>query len=136
MATINAALGVDLDRHTGELITGWDHVLQCMGEIFATNFGERIMREWFGSATPRLLGQNLTVNTVVRFFSAVSSSIEQWEPRFRVTQIHPVSVSRDGTFKTMMDGDYRPLALIGNFTSEGAKRITMVGRAAQGLSLV
>lgn len=131
----NAALGVDLNRVTGEVIVGWDHVEQCIGDIFTTFFGERIMREWYGSLVPKLLGENMTADTIVRFFAAITSAIDQWEPRFKITKITPLSVGRDGKFQVQIDGDYRPLALIGNFTPTGAKRVTVNGAVGQGLVL-
>ena len=131
----NAALGVDLDRETGEVISGWAHVEQCLGDIFTTFFGERIMREWYGSLVPKLLGENMTTDTIVRFFAALTSAIDQWEPRFKITRVTPLSVGRDGKFQVQIEGDYRPLALIGNFTSAGAKRVTVNGAVGQGLVL-
>lgn len=132
----NAALGVDLERYTGELIIGWQHVEQCLGDIFTTFFGERVMREWYGSLIPALLGENMTVETITKFFAALSSAIDQWEPRFKITKITPVSVGRDGKFECKIEGDYRPLALIGNFTSSGAKRVTVNGAVGRGLVLL
>lgn len=131
----NGALGVDLNRLTGELIEGWPHVEQCLGDIFTTQFGERVMREWYGSVVPHLLGENLTNDTIVKFFAAVTSAIDQWEPRFRVARIVPQSVDRDGTFRVRIEGEYRPLALIGDLTPAGAKRVIISGGAGKGLVL-
>ena len=132
----NAALGVDLNRVTGELIFGWEHVEQCIGDFLTTFFGERIMRECYGSVVPKLMGENLTTDTIVTFFAAVTSAIEQWEPRYKVTKITPISVSRSGEFHVRIEGDYRPLALIGNFTSGSPKHLTISGAAGRGLVLI
>lgn len=118
---------LDLDAGSGADIRGWPHVLQSIEQIFTTHFGERIMREWFGSAVPRFLGENLTGPTVVAFFSAVSAAIDQWEPRYRVTRIVPESVGRDGRLRVYIEGEYRPRALLGDFTPEGARRVSIVG---------
>ncbi|XHE14365.1 GPW/gp25 family protein [Agrobacterium deltaense] len=116
---------LDIDAGSGADIRGWPHVLQSIQEIFTTYFGERVMREWFGSAVPNLLGENLNAQTVVPFFAAVSAAIDQWEPRFRVVRIIPESVGRDGRFKILIEGEYRPRALLGDFTPEGARRVTI-----------
>lgn len=131
----NAALGVDINRQTGDVISGWAHVEQCLGDFFSTHFGERIMREWYGSLVPNLLGENLTKDTIVQFFAAMTSAIDQWEPRFKVTKVTPLAVERNGHFDVLMEGDYRPLALIGDFSSAGAKRITINGAVGRGLVL-
>lgn len=118
---------IDLDRRTGEVITGWESTVQSIEEIFLTNFGERVMREWFGSMVPRLLGELLNNKNVLAFFTAVCSAIEQWEPRYRVTKIIPLSVSRQGEFHVEIQGEYRPRALFGDFTVEGSKRLGVLG---------
>lgn len=118
---------IDIDIETGADVTGWPHVLQCIQDFFVQPFGERVMREWYGSAVPRFLGENLTTSTVVPFFAAMASAIEQWEPRYRLTKVVPESVGRDGKLRVYMEGEYRPRALLGDFTPEGARRITVLG---------
>lgn len=118
---------IDFNVWTGADITGWDHALQCIGDFFTTDFGENVMREWYGTVVPRFLGENLNVQTVVPFFAAISSAIEQWEPRFRITQVIPESVGRDGRLRVIMEGQYRPRALVGDFTPDGARRIAILG---------
>ena len=114
---------VGIDRRTGKMLTGWDHVKQSLDVIFTTSFGERVMREYFGSLVPNLLGRNITPEEIVPYFSAVVSAIEQWEPRFRVTKIVPLEVTRGGLFKFAIDGVYRPRALQGDFTAAGDFRV-------------
>ena len=118
---------IDFDAGTGANIQGWPHVLQCVGDFFTTRFGERVMREGYGTMIPRLLGEPLNTQTVVPFFSAAASAIEQWEPRYRVTSIVPESVGRDGRLRVHIEGEYRPRALLGDFTVEGARRVTVTG---------
>ena len=43
---------VGLNATSGLVLTGWDHVLQSLSDIFTTGFGERIIREWYGSFVP------------------------------------------------------------------------------------
>ncbi|MFM8745989.1 MAG: GPW/gp25 family protein [Aestuariivirga sp.] len=114
---------VGLDAATGGIVTGWDHVVQSLADIFATRFGARIMREWYGSFVPNLLGRLITPDEVVPCFAAITSAIEQWEPRFRVTRIQAVEVTHDGRLHVFLDGEYRPRAMLGDFTVEGARRL-------------
>ena len=66
---------VGLDAATGGIVTGWDHVVQSLADIFATRFGDRIMREWYGSFVPNLLGRLITPDEVGPYFAAVTSAI-------------------------------------------------------------
>lgn len=114
---------VGLNASTGGIITGWDHVVQSLQDIFHTQFGTRIMREWYGSFVPQLLGRLITPDEVIPFFAAITASIEQWEPRYRITQIQVVKVTRDGQLHVFLDGEYRPRATYGDYTTDGAKRL-------------
>ncbi len=114
---------VGLNASTGGVLTGWAHVVQSLQDIFTTRFGSRVMREWYGSFVPNLLGRNITPNEVTPWFVAVTSAIEQWEPRYRITRIDVLEVTRDGQLHFFLEGEYRPRAVFGDFTVEGARRI-------------
>lgn len=119
-------LSIDMDVVTGGDISGWPHVLQSIQDFFTTGFGERVMREWYGSIVPAFLGEPLTAKTVVPFFASIASAIEQWEPRYRMTKVTPISVGRDGKLRVYIEGEYRPRALLGDFTPDGARRIAII----------
>ena len=123
MATRYTSPSVGLNAATGGVLQGWAHVVQSLQDIFTTRFGSRIMREWYGSFVPSLLGRNITPNEVTPWFAAVTSAIEQWEPRYRVTRIQVVEVTRTGALHFFLEGEYRPRATFGDFTVEGARRI-------------
>ncbi len=65
-----------IDRSTGRLLSGWDLVVQSIMIIITTGYGERMLRRWFGSSIPQLLGETLTTPTVVRFFAALIAALE------------------------------------------------------------
>ena len=123
MATRSTNPSVGLNAATGGVLEGWPHVVQSLQDIFTTRFGTRIMREWYGSFVPNLLGRNITPNEVTPWFAAVTSAIEQWEPRYRVTRIQVLEATRTGQFHFFLEGEYRPRAIYGDFTVEGARRI-------------
>jgi len=123
MPTRHTSPSVGFDVTTGGVLEGWPHVVQSLQDIFSTRFGARIMREWYGSFVPNLLGRNITPKEITPWFAAVTSAIEQWEPRYRVTRIQVLEVTRDGRFRFFLEGEYRPRANYGDFTVEGARRI-------------
>ena len=123
MASTYTSPSVGLNAETGGILTGWPHVVQSLQDIFTTQFGTRIMREWYGSFVPNLLGRNITPKEVTPWFAAVTSAIEQWEPRYRITRIQVLEVTRDGQLHFFMEGEYRPRAVFGDFTVEGARRL-------------
>lgn len=123
MGSRHTSPSVGLNAATGGVLEGWPHVVQSLGDIFTTRFGSRVMREWYGSFVPNLLGRTISPGEVTPWFAAVTSAIEQWEPRFRVTRIQIVEATRSGALHFFLEGEYRPRASFGDFTVEGARRI-------------
>jgi phage baseplate assembly protein W len=115
-------LGVGINRFTGEPIEGWDDVVQCLGVIFTTDFGERVMRRYFGSAVPVMLGRNMVPETFVLFAVAFGTAL-LWEPRVRLIQFLPLSVDRKGHASIRLDIEYRPRGHLGDFSPFGRRTI-------------
>lgn len=122
--------GFGIDRETGKPLSGWPHVAQSLGVIFTTRFGDRVMRRWVGSLVPNLLGENMTVPTFVKFFAAVGVALEL-EPRVRLIQVLPLSVSRSGGAEIKIDVEWRPRGHLGDFTPQGRKRVMIVEQAGR-----
>jgi len=114
-----------LDRNTGGTVTDWARVLQSLSVIFTSRFGERVLREWFGSSVPNLLGQLITPREIVPYFGAICAAIEMWEPRFRVTKIDVLGATRTGKLTLYIDGVYRPLARFGDYRSAGPRKLVL-----------
>lgn len=123
MASRSPNPSVGLNAATGRILVGWPHVVQSLQDIFTTRFGSRVMREWYGSFVPHLMGRTISSNEMTPLFAAVTSAIEQFEPRYRVTRIQVVEVTRTGALHVFLEGEYRPRAMFGDFTVEGARRI-------------
>lgn len=118
---------VGLNALTGQRLDGWQHTVQSLEVIFSTHFGDRVMREWFGSAVPRLLGESLTAATLLKFKLAVFVAIELWEPRFRVTRIHSLSIDRLGRYRCELEGEYRPRGHLKDYRVDGGRRSFSLG---------
>ena len=123
---------IGLDRNTGASITGWDHVLQSLWIIFTTGFGDRVMREWFGSAIPTMLGRTMVPETVLRFVYASVLAIELWEPRFKVVSVTALNGDRGGTLSFKLSGQYYPNAMTGDF-SISSRASAILSAGASGL---
>jgi phage baseplate assembly protein W len=131
--------GTGMDRRTGKLLTGWQHVLQSLDVIFTTHFGQRVMRRWFGSFVPKILGENMTPSTVLRFWTAICIAIDTWEPRYRVIRIVPRGSSDQmlkGALGFEIEGVYMPRGHLGDFTPEQDIRSVRLGGNASGLRVL
>lgn len=118
-----AIVGAGMDAETGKTLYGWPHVMQSLGKIFTTTFGERVMREYLGSLVPVILGRNMLPSEVLPFWAAIWTAIDMFEPRFKVTAIVPTEASRSGQLGLTIVGQYRPRAHLGDFEVEGERRL-------------
>ena len=123
-------LNVDFDRDTGETLYGWAAVAQGVREGLLTDFGVRIMREYFGSLVPRALGRNMTPDTLLALTASISAHLDLFEPRFKVTRVMPTNLTRLGVLKIEIEGEYRPRALLGD--DKGAGREKVIVQLANG----
>jgi phage baseplate assembly protein W len=130
---------IGMDRYTGKMLTGWNHVIQSMLLIFSTRYHERVLRRWAGSFVPHLIGENATETTITRFYWAISTGIDLWEPcysiqRVRVGQRSDGSILtsaeelRTGHLTTSMEGTYRPRGHLGNDSPEERRPVGLVSR--------
>jgi phage baseplate assembly protein W len=125
METTYSSPSVGLNAATGGTIEGWAHVAQSLQAVFNTRFGDRIMLEWFGSFVPAILGRNINQSEIPVFFSAFTSAIEQWEPRYSVTGLEVLSINRSGELRMSITGEYRPRALLGDTRPDGLRTLVI-----------
>lgn len=116
-------LNVDFDRATGTTIYGWAAVAHSVREGLLTDFGVRIMREYFGSLVPRALGRNLTPPLLAGLNASIAAHIDMFEPRFKVTRVLPVELTRLGILQIEIEGEYRPRALLGDDQGTGREKV-------------
>lgn len=139
-----APVRVGVDRRTGKLLFGFDHVFQSMQTIYATRYHERTLRRWVGSLVPHLLGQNETVQYVTRFYFAMASALDLFEPGYRIKRVHvanrePARIPNESPLTTVTDvrrgaikfqhiGTFYPRGHLGEFTPEDRRGINLLQR--------
>lgn len=131
-----------MDRSTGQLLQGWDHVEQSMEVIFATPFHQRVLRRWVGSFVPAILGDNIVQRVIMRFFWAIASALDLWEPDYRIKQVYFMGnalsgynpainniddLIRVGHVYFRQEGVYYPRGHLGNFTPYEQRQADLVG---------
>lgn len=121
------AMSTGMDRNTGRRLTDFAHIAQSVGDIFSTGFGERVLRRFYGSDLPRLLGENMVPSTFLRFFTAFATALIQ-EPRLLLLRVIPLSVDRDGKSGMRLVFEERPRGHLGDFTPAGKRYIDIARR--------
>ena len=132
---------VGMDRRTGKMITGWRHTSQSIEVIFSTPFHERVLRRWVGSFVPHLLGESGVDRTITRFYWAIMTSIELWEPNYRIWRVRverrnnqdevqtltsPEEL-RLGHLTTRNEGVHMPRGHLGDPTPEARRALGLIG---------
>lgn len=78
---------IGMDRHTGTVCAGADHLRQSVGMILGTPIGTRIGRRDFGSYIPELIDQPLNAATRLAVIAAGALALLRQEPRIRGRRI-------------------------------------------------
>lgn len=131
-----------MDRNTGQLLQGWDHVQQSMTVIFQTPYHERVLRRWVGSFVPMILGESMLPRIITRFFWAIAAALDLWEPDYRFNRVYfmgdalsqyspPMISSADlirlGQAIFRYDGQWLPRGHLGDFTPAMQQSSTLIG---------
>lgn len=137
---IAAPVSVGIDNRTGKVISGWEHVEQSIMRGMATRFHERGLRRWVGCYVPHLLGELATLQNILRFYGAIATFLDLWEPRFRVAEVRLVNSDgsdahtsvvaqrlRLGHVTFRVTGVYMPRGHLGDFTPESRRSILFRG---------
>jgi len=78
---------IGMDRTTGKVCEGSDHLRQSIADILGTPLGTRIGRRDYGSRIPELLDQPLNELTRIRVFAAAALALLRQERRARISRI-------------------------------------------------
>ncbi|KQM88857.1 hypothetical protein ASE67_01490 [Sphingomonas sp. Leaf23] len=76
-----------MDRHTGAVCEGTNHLRQSVGMILGTPIGTRVGRRDFGSHIPELIDQPLNAATRLAVIAAGALALLRQEPRIRAQRI-------------------------------------------------
>lgn len=141
-----APVGNGINSRTLGIISGWPCVEQNLARGFATRYHTRVMRYYVGCFVPHLIGKNTVPTTITRFWWAIATFCELWEPRYAVQRINmkrrtgtdynPTSGQgvltsaddiRKGNVSFQLHGLYMPRGHLGDRTPAGKKSVVVIG---------
>ncbi len=96
-----------INAHTGQPLTGLDHLRQSIRDILTTRIGTRVMRRDYGSDVPSLVDAAMTPRLAMSLYVPVAVALERWEPRFRVTRVQ-ITDAAPGRLTLALEGIYLP----------------------------
>lgn len=94
---------IGMNRETGKVLSGRDHLEQSVADILTTPIGSRVMNREYGSRLFELVDTPVNELTKPDFFAATIEALARWEPRLRVTRVTCVA-TEPGKIEIGVDG--------------------------------
>lgn len=104
MATLPTEHLVDIDRESGELISGWPRIKQSIFVILTTRLRTRLMRLWWGSDFINIQDKPGNEEVLFSGMMAAISAINTYEPEFKVTKVAIEAFDATGDITFTIEG--------------------------------
>ena len=88
----NGVKMLGMDRNTGKLLSGTDHIRQSIVDILTTPLGTRVMLPEYGSKLFDLVDNPTDPSLAMRIIIESAGAIARWEPRVRIDRINVLAV--------------------------------------------
>lgn len=76
-----------MDRHTGAILAGLDHLNQSIADIIGTRVDTRFIRRWYGGELMDLIDAPIHSGTIADFTFAVADCLGRHEDRITLTGV-------------------------------------------------
>jgi phage baseplate assembly protein W len=96
---------IGMDRHTGQPISGIEHLRQSIPDILGTPLGSRRQRMDYGSKLRRFVDLPVNEGWKSAVQAEVARALGRWEPRLKLDQVRVVSVI-GGQINLKVVGEY------------------------------
>ncbi|WP_284196369.1 GPW/gp25 family protein [Chitinimonas prasina] len=80
-----------MNAHTGQPISGIDHLRQSIADILTTPLGSRIERREYGSLLPFLIDSPMNAAGRMRVIAAAAMPLLRDEPRLKLSRITTIA---------------------------------------------
>lgn len=126
---------IDMDRETGEWITGWARTRQSISIIITTPRFSRVLRRLFGSGVFDLIDAPMTDSTILKFYNAIAMALagvvedtngdlievpEFGEPCFELQRVQLLRGNFEGEVHLLLSGVEYPNGFKGDFSEASA----------------
>lgn len=92
-----------MDRHTGRLLDGMDHLTQSVGDILTTRLDTRALRRWYGGELMDMVDAPINDGTMADFVFAVADCLGRHEDRVTITAVR-FSQAAEGRLVVIPEG--------------------------------
>ncbi|VVN74556.1 hypothetical protein PS708_00625 [Pseudomonas fluorescens] len=96
---------IGMDRHTGQPISGVDHLKQSIGDILGTPLGSRRHRPLYGSKLRLFVDLPINAGWKSAVQAEAARALGRNEPRLKLERVTALSLL-DGKINMLVAGDY------------------------------
>ncbi|MBV4475226.1 MULTISPECIES: GPW/gp25 family protein [Pseudomonas] len=96
---------IGMDRHTGQPISGIEHLRQCIGDILGTPLMSRRERPEYGSKLRRMVDLPVNEGWKSAVQAEAARALGRWEPRLKLERVRVLSVL-GGQINIQISGEY------------------------------
>ena len=97
-----------MNKHTGQRISGVEHLRQSIHDILGTPLNTRVMLPEYGSRVPGLIDRPLDDATLIDLYAATAEALMRWEPRFELRRVQAYQHASEGRVLMTVEGLYLP----------------------------
>ncbi|EBU8551928.1 baseplate assembly protein [Salmonella enterica subsp. enterica serovar Telelkebir] len=81
-----------MNRSTGEVLAGIDHIRQSIVDILTTPLGTRVMLPEYGSNLFNLVDNPTDPGLAMKIIMTSAGALAKWEPRIRVDSVNVTAI--------------------------------------------
>ncbi|EDW4531655.1 baseplate assembly protein [Salmonella enterica subsp. enterica] len=81
-----------MNRSTGEVLAGIDHISQSIVDILTTPLGTRVMLPEYGSNLFNLVDNPTDPGLAMKIIMTSAGALAKWEPRIRVDSVNVTAI--------------------------------------------
>lgn len=96
---------IGMDRHTGQPISGIEHLRQSMADILATPLGSRRHRPDYGSKVRAYVDMPVNEGWKSSVQAEAVRALQHWEPRLKLERVRVLAVV-GGKIDMSLAGEY------------------------------
>lgn len=96
---------IGMDRHTGQPISGIEHLRQSVQDILSTPLLSRRERPEYGSKLRRMVDLPINEGWKSAAQAEAARALRQWEPRLKLERVNVLSVL-GGQINLKVSGEY------------------------------
>lgn len=94
-----------MDRNTGAMLDGADHIRQSVADILSTQIGSHVGLRDYGSLVPNLIDSPFAASGVLRFYAATALALSKWETRLRLRRLRLEVGNSPGSAVLVIEAD-------------------------------